>query len=225
MLGSWHYGHLQPHWKTTSTGQRLTSALLAACISIVMLMQLNHRPSFYVTSPTSEIQVSMLMEPPHQQVPQQTEQQTISAQGQANRIRAKKATTSRATSPLSAQSTTEKTHALHVPVNVSDSIADREKNTNKVNPDPMLTTPSTSLLVTDSQAIRKAYKSSQSEIQAMADNTRKEMTTPVVTRYEQFQTEADKAKIQDCIKPRYSQSTNLLLIPVIAFAAVTGKCK
>lgn len=225
MLGSRHSGHLQPHWKTTSTGQRLTSALLAVCISIVMLMQLNHQPSFYVTGPTSEIQVSMLMESPHQKIPQKAEPQTISLQSAANRIRTKIATTSRATSPLSVKSTTENTHALHVPASTSDSITDREMNTNKVNPAPALTTSSTSLLVTDSQAIRKAYKSSQSEIQAMADNTGKEMNTAIVTKYEQFQTEADKAKIQDCIKPRYSQSTNLLLIPVIAFAAVTGKCK
>ncbi|MCU6435416.1 hypothetical protein LPB67_16690 [Undibacterium sp. Jales W-56] len=219
MRGSRHSNRQQPEWQTAGSGQRLASAALAGLISIFMLVQLNQRPGLQVARPSAEIQVNLLrMElRPWQTTQQPVEKQHISAPPPKNRKRITAAAAVKSNSATSMRSTP----ATNTPASSPEPIAITGNATPLFSKDA-LAMPG---LEIDSQAIGRAYKNSRSEIQQMADSSAKEMNTPVATRYEQFQAKADKAKIQDCIKPMNIPSVNLLLIPVIAYAAATGKCK
>ena len=81
------------------------------------------------------------------------------------------------------------------------------------------------LLPINHKTIAKAYNDSKSDMQKMAEASGKELNTPIATKYDRFQTAAEQAAIPDCLSPQGSGGIGLFAIPVIAFAAATGKCK
>ncbi len=99
-------------------------------------------------------------------------------------------------------------------------------STTAVNPEitpPQVIEQPVTLLPINSKTIAKAYKDSKSEIQKMAEASGKELNTPGQTKYDRFQTAAEEAAIPDCISA--NAGGTLLLIPVLAYKALAGKCK
>jgi hypothetical protein len=79
-------------------------------------------------------------------------------------------------------------------------------------------------ILSDKEALKRAYLDSRSDIQKLADNSGKSLTAPHSTKYDQFQTAASAAAKADCLGPK-SGGAGLLSIPLIAIAAMTDKCK
>ena len=90
-------------------------------------------------------------------------------------------------------------------------------------------------LLTDSQAIRRAYQDSKTEIQKMADASGKHLADPGLSKSEQIQQQLAYARVPGCtdsdalkfVPPKVAgiSLTGLLAVPFVAKAALTGKCK
>ena len=87
------------------------------------------------------------------------------------------------------------------------------------------TEPPTTLRSMSSQEMLHIYNASKSEIQQMAESSGKKLNTPVKSRYDRFQEAAENAAIPDCLSPQKPNGMGLFALPVIIFAASTGKCK
>lgn len=117
------------------------------------------------------------------------------------------------------------TQAIHTPIQTQakepiSSNSSASSLTTETTPAPVLS----NKILSDKDALKRAYLDSRSEIQKMADNSGKSLTAPHSTKYDQFQTAASAAAKADCLGPK-SGGAGLLSIPLIAIAAMTDKCK
>jgi len=99
----------------------------------------------------------------------------------------------------------------------------------------METAPATGKLMTDRQAIARAYQDSKTDIQKMAEASGKHLGDPPVSKSEQIQKQLAYARIPGCtdrdalkfVPPEVAgiQFAGLLTAPFLAKALLTGKCK
>ena len=201
--------HQQQNWQPKRGTQRLTASLMAVLITLFMLLQLNHRSSNHaVREITDEPSTLMLLSFFSEKLPKVAAE--IPSTNPAIVKRAKAAQLS-----YREKQTTAATDLIVPEVTTATTITNNTPAANNI------LSPTLQL---DAKAIRKAYNDSKSDIQKMADVSGKEMNTLTSSKYDRFQAAVNQAAKPDCIG-KDTAGAGLLALPLIAFWAVTDKCK
>lgn len=201
--------HQQQNWQPKRGTQRLTASLMAVLITLFMLLQLNHRSSNHaVREITDEPSTLMLLSFFSEKLPKVAAE--IPSTNPAIVKRAKAAQLS-----YREKQTTTATDLIVPEVTTATTITNNTPAANNI------LSPTLQL---DAKAIRKAYNDSKSDIQKMADVSGKEMNTLTSSKYDRFQAAVNQAAKPDCIG-KDTAGAGLLALPLIAFWAVTDKCK
>lgn len=201
--------HQQQNWQPKRGTQRLTASLMAVLITLFMLLQLNHRSSNHaVREITDEPSTLMLLSFFSEKLPKVAAEipstnPTIVKRAKAAQLSYREKQTTAATDLIVPEVTTATTITNNTPA-----------ANNILSPTLQL----------DAKAIRKAYNDSKSDIQKMADVSGKEMNTLTSSKYDRFQAAVNQAAKPDCIG-KDTAGAGLLALPLIAFWAVTDKCK
>ena len=197
-------GYQTRQWHVRDTKQRMFAASLAVLITLFLSRQFTHRSSIKSDLVFLNRPFTLLM---FQTIPAERPK----VEDQTSR---KKSTTNKLS---------------FIPVRVRVKQAEKANDSapaisTEITPVQSIEQPVT-LLPINSKTIAKAYNESKSEIQKMAEASGKELNTTTKTKFDRFQTAAEQAVIPDCLSPQGPGGIGLFAIPVIAFAAATGKCK
>jgi hypothetical protein len=219
MLSNTLNSNLTAQWPAHRPSQRLIAAVLAIIISSQLLFLFRHsswqpRVFDHQNKGLVETSVFLLKEPLVKiQLPREIGDKKISPVKQKT--------------PANKQKTQNKIQKNIPPAAVTTTTPTETPNliTNTVLTDNVLSADPIKPLIRDSAAIKKAYNDSRTEIQLLEERSGKQRINDYQSKYERYQDAADRAKIEDCIKPKYMKNFNILLAPVIAAQALLGKCK
>lgn len=208
-------------WPVRPTGQRLFAGVLALIISLQLLLIVQRsgwqlRADHHALGNTVETSVFLLNDLPTY----------IPA---APDVAKKKLT-------LNSQPKTTVRHQVPSPASISVVPVDSSVKTATPETPSTIALPNTATenglsaeptkpLKHDSAAIKQAYQDSKTAIQLLEERSGRPRINDYQSKYERYQDAAERAKIEDCIKPKYVENGSLLFIPVIAAQALLGKCK
>jgi hypothetical protein len=209
---------LAVEWSAHGSSQRLIAAVLAIIISGQLLFLFRHsswQPSVF-DDPNKrlvETSVFLLKEAPVIQLPRKIDDKKIIATKQ-------KVTAIKQAPPNKIQENSPPTATtINTTLETPNPITNTAPTENGLSADPAQP------LARDSAAIKKAYNDSKTEIQLLEERSGRPRINDYQSKYERYQAAADRAKIEDCIKPKYMKNFNILLAPVIAAQALLGECK